>query len=122
MPLGSKIKELRKERAWSQGRLAEEIGSDTRQISRYEKGHITPSADVVVKMAQVFDVSIDYLLIDGIVRRPLKLEDYGLGNKLKDISSLSDEDRSTLFKVFEALLMKNKVRSLASEIDTDPDE
>ena len=117
MPLGNKIKELRKEKGWSQGKLAEEIGSDTRQISRYEKSHITPSVEVVIKMAQVFDVSIDYLLVDGIPRRPLKLDDYGIGSKLKDISRLSEEDRNTLLKVFEALLMKSKVRSLASDLE-----
>jgi len=34
------------------------------QLSRYENGSITPSADAVVKLVEVFDVSTDYLLVE----------------------------------------------------------
>jgi transcriptional regulator with XRE-family HTH domain len=61
---------LRKEHSWSQGELAERVGGDPAQISRYENGRITPSADAVVKLAEVFDVSTDYLLVEDSPRRP----------------------------------------------------
>jgi transcriptional regulator with XRE-family HTH domain len=38
--------------------------------SRYENGKTTPTAEVVVRLAEIFDVSTDYLLIDGAPRRP----------------------------------------------------
>lgn len=64
MPLGERIKLLRKEKGYSQDKLAKQIGADARQISRYETGKITPSAEALVKFVEVFDVSIDYLLVE----------------------------------------------------------
>ena len=55
---------FRKEHGSSQGELAEHVGGDAHQISRYENGRITPSLDAVVRIAEVLNVSIDYLVID----------------------------------------------------------
>ena len=62
MPLPDQIKVLRKEHGWSQADLATRVGGDAGQISRYENGKITPSVDVVVRLAEIFDVNTDYLL------------------------------------------------------------
>jgi DNA-binding XRE family transcriptional regulator len=71
MPLADRIKQLRTEAGLSQAELAELVGgSDARQISRYEHGRITPSLDVAVRLAQALKVSLDYLAIDNIPRRP----------------------------------------------------
>jgi ribosome-binding protein aMBF1 (putative translation factor) len=69
MPIGERIKTLRAERRWSQGDLAAKISADPGQISRYENGHIAPSADAIVRLAEALDVSCDYLLIDDAPRR-----------------------------------------------------
>ena len=52
------------QQGWSQTELGERIGADPAQISRYENGRITPSADAVARLAEVFAVSCDYLLVD----------------------------------------------------------
>lgn len=116
MPLGERIKLLRKERGWSQGELAERIGSDARQISRYENGRITPSAEAIVKIAQAFDVSTDYLLVEEAPRRAPKLEDQGLLDRLEDLQNLTEEDRTSLLHILDALMAKNKVKALAREL------
>jgi transcriptional regulator with XRE-family HTH domain len=41
--------------------LAAKIGTDAGQISRYENGRMSPSADAVVRLAEILDVSTDYL-------------------------------------------------------------
>jgi putative transcriptional regulator len=51
MSLRERVHQLREERAWSQGELAERIRTDPAQISRYENGKIAPSADVVFRLA-----------------------------------------------------------------------
>ena len=114
MTLGERIKLLRKERGWSQGELAEKIGADARQISRYENGRITPSVEVIVKIAQTFDVSIDYLLVEEVPRRPLRLEDQGFLDRLQDISRPSPRRTGLLCSTSStAFLAKNKVKALA---------
>lgn len=114
--LGDRIKELRKERAWSQTDLAQRIGSDAHQLSRYENGRTTPSADAIVKIAETFDVSLDYLLVEGSPRRPLHVSDDGMISRLGDLRDLSDEDRGALFHVLDALRAKNRVKSLAADL------
>ena len=71
MPLGERIKALRKQAGWSQGELAERVSTDASQISRYENGRITPSLDALARIAQALDVSLDHLVFDDIARRPL---------------------------------------------------
>lgn len=41
---------------------AEAIGVDLRTLARYETGETTPSADVLIRMADAYRVSLDQLL------------------------------------------------------------
>ena len=116
MIIGERIKVLRKENGWSQGELAEKIGADGRQISRYENGHITPSAEALVRLAQAFDVSVDYLLLEDAPRRPLKVEDQTLLEKLQDVQHLSEQDRDSILHILDALVAKSKIKSFAQEL------
>ena len=114
MPLGERIKELRKEAGWSQGELAEKVATDARQVSRYENGRITPSLDVLVRIAEVLNVSIDHLVVEGVARRPLHAPDYGLGERLVAIGELDEGDRTSLLNVIDALITKSRVKALAA--------
>jgi len=114
MAFGERIKALRKEKSWTQEELSQQIGGDARQISRYENGKFLPSADVIIKIAQVFDVSIDYLLLDGTPRRPLSIKDDILSEKYPEIENLSEEDKSSLLHIIDALVTKYKIKKIAS--------
>jgi len=116
MPLGERIKLLRKERGWSQDELAQKIDSDARQISRYENGKIVPSVEAVIRLAQTLDVSIDYLLLEDVPRRPLKAQDAGFLARFQDLGELSTEDKTSLLHVLDALLAKNKLKALARQV------
>jgi transcriptional regulator with XRE-family HTH domain len=62
MTLSEKILHLRKQNKWSQDYLGEQIGVYGRRISLYENGKSIPSTETLQKIAEVFEVSIDYLL------------------------------------------------------------
>ncbi len=115
MPLGDRIRELRKEHGWSQSDLAAKIGADTGQISRYETAKMTPGADAVVKIAEALDVSCDYLLVDDAPRRAFRSPDTILGDRLTGLDELTDEDRHALLHMLDALLAKNRVRNALRE-------
>jgi transcriptional regulator with XRE-family HTH domain len=108
MPLGEKIRQLRGERSWSQGELAARLGGDPGQISRCETGKISPSIDVVVKLAEAFDVSADYLLIDGAARRPLHAPTDLLGERLAQLDQLTPDDRAALIHILDHMLANNR--------------
>ena len=56
------IKELRTERNLSQAKLAKAIGVSQKAIDFWEKGINEPKASYVIKLADFFSVSADYLL------------------------------------------------------------
>ena len=117
LPLGERMKRLRQERGWSQGELARRIGGDGRQISRYENSRIVPSVEVLAKIAEALDVSTDFLLFEGIARRPLHVPDNGIAERLGDLRDLGEDDRRSLLHILDALVTKTKVRSLAREME-----
>ena len=57
-----RLKELRKKKGISQLRLATDLNTTQNTISRYETGEREPGIDELVKIADYFNVSIDYLL------------------------------------------------------------
>ncbi|MFZ5764022.1 MAG: helix-turn-helix domain-containing protein [Thermodesulfobacteriota bacterium] len=116
MSLGSKIKQLRQERSWSQDELAFHAQIDGRQISRYENDKVTPSVEVVVKLAKAFDVSVDHLLFDNAPKRPLHEPTGRLAEKILHMDNLSEEDEASLLHVVSAIEAKNKLKSLMQEI------
>ena len=57
-----KIKQLRKEKNLSQLQLAIDLNMNQNSISRYETGEREADYATLIKFADYFDVSIDYLL------------------------------------------------------------
>ena len=58
----NRIRDLREDRDLRQSDLAEKTGIDQRTISNYETGKTAPDAYALIKLADFFDVSIDYLI------------------------------------------------------------
>lgn len=58
----NRIKELREDRDLRQIDLANAVGIDQRTISNYETGKSNPDSFALIKLADYFCVSIDYLV------------------------------------------------------------
>ena len=94
---GSNLKELRLQAGMTQKDLAAKIGVTKSVVSYYELSERSPSPEILIKLANVFHVSADYLL--------------GLDTKSKpmlDISGLDEEDIALLRHVADTLRRKNK--------------
>lgn len=59
---GEKLRELRKEKGFTQKRLAQEIGQAQSTVFYWEQNLQEPSISALKKICAVFDVSADYLL------------------------------------------------------------
>lgn len=57
-----RLRELRKKRGLSQRTLAELLGVSQQTYSRYERGRRRLSVQAAVTLAQLYHVSVDYLL------------------------------------------------------------
>jgi len=62
--IGNFIKELRKEQKLTQEQLAEKFGVARRTVSRWETGSNMPDLDILIEMADFFDVDLREIL-DG---------------------------------------------------------
>ena len=64
MKLADKVFELRKEKGWSQEKLAEQINVSRQSISKWESGQALPELEKIVELSKVFQVTTDYLLLE----------------------------------------------------------
>ena len=89
MTLGEKIKEARKQCGLSQEQLAEKMAVSRSAVAKWEANNGLPDVDNLKALAQLLNVSIDYLLDDGevidevVMREPYNLSDYGKDIKKK---------------------------------------
>ena len=68
-----RLKELRKHKKISQLKLAMELNTSQNTISRYETGEREPGINELIKIADYFNVSIDYLV--GRTNNPTNPQD-----------------------------------------------
>lgn len=69
--VGKRIKKLRKKSKFTQIELGEKIGVSSQVISNWEREYSDPSPDDFTKLAEVFNVTTDYLLL-GLKEDELK--------------------------------------------------
>ena len=81
----NRIRDLREDRDLRQSDLAKATGIDQRTISNYETGKTAPDAYALIKLADFFDVSIDYLV------GRTKCDLYGSKKRVKYIERIQQE-------------------------------
>ena len=67
--IGERLYQLRKRYGMSQRELARRLAVSHYTVSSYENGRSDPNDEIKMRIAQVFDVSLDYLL--GLIDEPL---------------------------------------------------
>ncbi|MDQ5825063.1 MAG: helix-turn-helix domain-containing protein [Chloroflexota bacterium] len=60
--IGGRVHRIRTQKRWSMHQLAERIGTTHSYISQLEHDRIRPGIDLVTRLAEVFEVSIDHLV------------------------------------------------------------
>lgn len=66
MTLGDKLSKLRKENNYTQEQLADILGVSRQAISKWESDTTYPETDKLIRMSELFDCSLDYLLKDKV--------------------------------------------------------
>lgn len=64
--ISEKVKTLRLQRGLTTRQLAQALDTSQAQISRIENGLRQPSGDLIMKMADFFDISLDKLMRDEL--------------------------------------------------------
>lgn len=106
-PFPSALRILMKERGKTQENIAKAVEKTRQTISQYVNGVSEPGYDVLVKIADYFDVSIDYLLgrTKDPCRSPCAVDALGISPDIVNwIMSLKNDptvDSSIVNKIFE---------------------
>ncbi len=66
MILADKIMEERKKNGWSQEELADKLSVSRQAVSKWESAQSVPDLQRVIQLAEIFNVSTDYLLKDEV--------------------------------------------------------
>lgn len=72
MKFGKRLRELRKENRLTQSETAKILGYGYTAISNYEHGRNQPSIEDLIRIANFFDVSVDYLIGATDVRQKMQ--------------------------------------------------
>ena len=105
------IADLRKAKDWSQTELTTNSGVSREMIGKYERGEDVPSIDAAKKIADAFEVSMDYLVDEGINasfdKKNLK--------RLQDIEKLDTDVKDKIYFVIDNIIQNVKAKkALAS--------
>ena len=65
-----RVRDLRKDNDWSQTEVARKIGMSQTGYSKYETGENDIPTEVLLKLADLYDTSVDYLLGRTNERKP----------------------------------------------------
>lgn len=115
---GEKLKQLRLENNITQKELADFLGVTPKAVSFYELNQREPSMDVIVKIAQKFNVPTDYLLdnphkanvenkkIPKDLKKILEEEEVTLNGRM-----VTDEEKEQMLRVLEALYWDAKEKN-----------
>lgn len=102
---GKRLTEVRKFRKLSQDELGKKVEVHGAVIGRYERDEVKPSIEVAKSMAEVLEVSLDYL-----VGSTDTLLDNAVIKKILDIQKLPEKDRDHLFYVVDNILQNVKAK------------
>lgn len=120
MNIAEKIRELRKEKSWSQDDLGKAVGVHQRYVSTWETGKNMPAAETLIKLSRAFAVSVDYLLFENVPREGVSsIDDFDLYDQFRQASTLPQKQKDAIKELVSGLVFRYKVKTAEQEAETD---
>lgn len=115
MEFGEFLAKLRKEKGCLQKEIAVYLNVTVATVSNYEKGVHTPDLNTLIKLADFFDVSTDFLLQRTGYRASISTlnkqlsADYTVSDLLNTTLELDRRNTAALLDYYELLTLRNSV-------------
>lgn len=109
MTLGQNISILRKQKKLSQSDLGKKAGTSGDIIGRYERDEVNPSIEVASKIADILEVSLDFLIGKVDVEIDSKLL-----KRVLEVQQMNTEDKEHILYTLDALIKNVKLKAIAS--------
>lgn len=59
---GQRLSRIRKEKGFTQNEIADKVGVTSQAVSKWENDLASPDIDILLKLSEIFDISVDELL------------------------------------------------------------
>lgn len=113
--IGKQIQELRRTNSLNQSQLADKIGVSLTQLQRYENKGVQPPADILRKLADTFNTSIDFLVYGNTEQKAQQsIKDNELLSQFKAVEELDNKDKSTIKDIIDAFIKRSKLKNIAA--------
>lgn len=113
--IGKQVQDLRKISGLSQSQLAEKIDISLTQLQRYENKGVQPPADVLKKLADIFNTSIDFLVYGDLEQKAKQtIKDNELLLLFKAVEELNAKDKTTIKDIIDAFVKRSKLSQIAA--------
>ncbi len=112
---GPRLKHLRESRGLSQKQLADLVGADVVQVSRYERAQVLPALETAASLARALKVSADELWLG--VDKPQEdppIADLRLYQRFREAEGLPHKDREAIILLVDGVLAQ---RNIEAQID-----
>ncbi len=116
MTFGEKLRQLRKRKKLTQEQMAELIEVHESHVGRYEKDLSSPTAQVLIRIAKLFNVSTDYLLFDdrNDPSTSLKISDNELFAQFQEVDKMDEEKRELIKRIISMAINEDKIKKMVS--------
>lgn len=108
--IGERIIKLRKENNWSQTDLASEIDASRIMIGKYERNESDPSADVLVRLSKIFNVSLDFL----VGKTNNSQFDKKMLDRLEEVENLPSCEKEKIYDYIDLVIRDHKAKEAYS--------
>ena len=105
---GERLRKYRTSKKMSQSELARMIGTNHSLIGKYERGAVIPKIDAVIRIAEVLNITVGYLLGETTLQNDTML------NRLNDINSFGEKDRDCILYALDAMIRDVKTQQAYS--------
>ena len=113
---GVRLTQYRERLQMSITQLANQAGLDYMQVSRYEKGQSVPSLGAAVRLAKVFQVSLDELVTGSEPPEPLAFKNLQLFERMRELDQIPPARQELALRVLDAVIAGYEIESLGSRL------
>ncbi|MCI8546518.1 MAG: helix-turn-helix transcriptional regulator [Clostridia bacterium] len=110
----NRIKSLREEFGYTQQELANKLDGAKSTIAMYENETRKPSLDILVKLSEIFNCSIDYILCKSNVRNSVEIQidtdKINIGLSANDYENITDNQKKQI-EEFAKFVLKDNLKN-----------
>jgi len=108
---GARLKELRKQKGWTQKELAAKAGIRFAQLNKYESGLHAPPPEKLIELAEILGTTLDYLLT-GDLAEGVPLHSTRLLDRFRALEGFDADDQEAVIRLLDAMILKHKVQGV----------